>query len=412
VNYNSGEFAIECTRSLRNEWVAGGFDPGALEIILIDNASPVDQRSVLDQLEFEGVKVVAANENLGYAGAVQLALGNSSGGEDDYVAVLNPDIHFLPGSVRALIHYLEEHPECGAVAPRAYLDEECTFQLPNVPLPGAVDEVLSTLGQCSPRLAGFLGRLTRKAALKQWRTTEPLERKMLSGCCLFMSRASVDQLNGMILDPRYPLYYEDADLCRRLRGQRLELVYQPRARILHHWSRSAGAGADFAAGPLKRWEASRRAYMGRYLGRLGEWTTRAAKRLLDSIPMHQRGLPAVPIQDRGPMDGAPRFSVPHDGRVLFELAMTPTFGLSAGHIGDGGAWEFPAVMWDWLFEGTYFLRATELKSGRFVGAWSFTKTAPARTHPVSAQGGPKLGQIELDQAGRSYSEQIRWEQAG
>ena len=36
-------------------------------------------------------------------------------------------------------------------------------------------------------------------------------------------------------------YNEDADLCRRLARRGFELAWHPRARILHHWSRSAGA---------------------------------------------------------------------------------------------------------------------------------------------------------------------------
>ena len=41
-----------------------------------------------------------------------------------------------------------------------------------------------------------------------------------------------------------------------------------------------------------------------------------------------------------------------------------------------GSWYFPAVAWDWLFAGTYFVRATDLAKGKHIGAWSFTKTKP------------------------------------
>ena len=95
INYNSGPFALECIRSLRIDWQMAGYPLHDLEVIVIDNSSPFDQRDWLQQIEAEGSAVISANENLGYAGATQLALQHSSGGEDDYVAVLNPDIHLV-----------------------------------------------------------------------------------------------------------------------------------------------------------------------------------------------------------------------------------------------------------------------------------------------------------------------------
>ena len=40
-----------------------------------------------------------------------------------------------------------------------------------------------------------------------------------------MQRKVLEPLGGMILDPRYPLYFEDADLCRRLRREHLTMVF-------------------------------------------------------------------------------------------------------------------------------------------------------------------------------------------
>ena len=48
-------------------------------------------------------------------------------------------------------------------------------------------------------------------------------------------------------------------------------------------------------------------------------------------------------------------------------------------------WSFPPSAWDWLFPGTYYLRAVQAKSGEVQGAWTFTKPAPARTDALASE---------------------------
>ena len=410
VNYNTGAFAFEAARSLRREWHAAGFAPEKLELIVVDNASPRDQHDYLDALELEGAQVLSASENIGYAGAVQLALGVSKGHEDDYIAILNADIHFLPGSVRTLIHYLQEHPECGAIAPRAFIDEGCQLQLPYVPLPGAIDELGLTLARCSPTIGRWTARMQQRHALSLWRADAPCSLKMLSGACLFLPRAVLGPLSGMLLDPRYPLYYEDADLCRRLKRKHFDLVYQPHAQILHHWSRSAGAGEEFMGEPQKRWEAARRAYFGRHLGRVGSAAVKGAQRIYAKLPPEKRDRPIHEMENLGEFEEACSIELPEARAVLIELAMTPAWTLAAGHLTQGGLWTFPTAAWSWLFDGRYFARATDLSTGKLIGAWTFVKGSFARNEPVP-DGMFSIDEQPLLPGERSYSDQIWGESA-
>ena len=72
--------------------------------------------------------------------------------------------------------------------------------------------------------------------MQWWSAKEPIETEMLSGCCLFMRRAVVEEL-GYVMDPRYPLYFEDTDLFRTLR----KMGYK----VVHH------GGAGTTAGGLR-----------------------------------------------------------------------------------------------------------------------------------------------------------------
>ena len=91
VNYNSGGFAAGCVESLIHEWAAEGRDPGALEVVLIDNASPQDQTSHLERCESLGARVIRSEQNHGYAGGMNRCLELTEGEATDVVAVLNPE---------------------------------------------------------------------------------------------------------------------------------------------------------------------------------------------------------------------------------------------------------------------------------------------------------------------------------
>ena len=66
----------------------------------------------------------------------------------------------------------------------------------------------------------------------------------LSGACLLARREALRSVNGF--DERYFLYWEDADLCRRLRALGSQVRYVPSATAVHrvgHSSRSVRASA-------------------------------------------------------------------------------------------------------------------------------------------------------------------------
>jgi hypothetical protein len=82
-------------------------------------------------------------------------------------------------------------------------------------------------------------------------------------------------------------------------------------------------------------------------------------------------------------------ALPAEGDLFMELSMTPHFSLCAGvaiHGAElGESWSFPASAWDWLFPGTYFLRAVDSGSGEVHGTWTFTKTVSARSQALASE---------------------------
>ncbi len=108
VSWNSAEFLDPCLAAL----------PAALagcdsEVVVVDNASSDDSAAVAER--HHGVTVLRSPLNVGYARAMNLALG---GPAVEVLIALNPDTVPAPRSLACLVAKLQSQPDVGLVAPR------------------------------------------------------------------------------------------------------------------------------------------------------------------------------------------------------------------------------------------------------------------------------------------------------
>lgn len=188
VTYRSGPVIAACLQNL----LASTRRP--LDVVVFDNASDDDTLARLQP--FAGrVRVIAHPTNLGFGQGHNRALTDAAG---DYFLLLNPDIELPPGGLDRLANHLEEHPECGAVAP-------------------LLDEAFSD----GP--VGFSRRYPgQRYAPKSFRQL-PGEVAFLQGACLLVRAALFREIGGF--DPRYFLYAEDLDLSLEVRKRGWTLAY-------------------------------------------------------------------------------------------------------------------------------------------------------------------------------------------
>jgi len=359
--------------------------------VVVDNASPVDQEPWLVELEGLGATVVRHDENAGYAGGMNLAYSRTSGGPGDVVAILNPDVYFLPGSLEPLIDYLLAHPECGALDPRACMDPLGVFHLPRNLMPTVLEHARVCLAQLHPVFCRAYNRRRLRLALEWWRADGPIESDMLSGCCVFLRRAVAEELPSL-MDERYPLYYEDTDLFRTLGRRGYRLVHHGAARVLHHWSRSAGVGGEFEDEPTRRHKISQRAFYGKFSGPVGRFVVRLCNRLVERWPKSRLARPMHDQVFLGDLVEPVELSFGRRRRWLVELGVAPTFTLAAGVLGEGDAWRCPAEAWEWLPRMRFFLRALDLDSGELLGAWVFNKAADGRANAMGPEDLERIGE--------------------
>ncbi|MEB3237862.1 MAG: glycosyltransferase family 2 protein [Candidatus Sericytochromatia bacterium] len=182
--------------------------PADLEVVVIDNAAEEGFAKALQAVR-PGVRVIVPGRNLGFGQACNL--GAAELGKAD-ILLLNPDARIDAAGLGCLADALGADSRLAAVGP-AVQDHSGSWERTWGADPAFVSE-------WSERRRG---RTTPN------RPVGVRDVPWLSACCLLVRREAWDAVGGF--DPGYFLYYEDADLCRRMReeGWRLRLVPDARA---------------------------------------------------------------------------------------------------------------------------------------------------------------------------------------
>lgn len=211
VNWNTSGLLRQCLSS-----VITSLENDLADVTVVDNASS-DDSVALVRNEFPTVRLIENDSNVGFARANNQGI-NASGGR--YVLLLNSDTIVRPGALAGLVEFMESHPDAGACGPRLILPSG-TPQ----PYSFGYDPTIVYL------LKRGLKRLLTGRYLHDWATDQVTGVDWVSGACMMLRRAALDQVG--LLDERIFMYFEDNDLCSRLRRWGWRVYYNPRVSIVH-----------------------------------------------------------------------------------------------------------------------------------------------------------------------------------
>lgn len=211
VNWGGPECVRECVRS----FVASGVD--SADIVVVDNAHPGRDSDALRGM-FDGISVVRPEANLGFAGGANAGIEWGLDRGYDYVFISNNDLAVQGETLSELAAVMDAREDVGIV--------------------GAVPCYRDTGAPHFSR--GAINWRRGKPMIEEGdpKETEPYETEFATGCCVLLRGAALRQSG--LFDPGYFLYWEDVDLCFRMREAGYGVVMAPRARALHDLSRSTG----------------------------------------------------------------------------------------------------------------------------------------------------------------------------
>lgn len=210
VNYSSWPLTLRCIESLEKT----SYD--SFEVIVVDN----DTRDA-PKLP-AGATLLRNGRNIGFARAVNRGVAASSG---ELVVLINPDSVVGAGFFEKVAAFFDANPGAAVAGPRI-LDGDGELQLSARREVGLASGLLgrtSLLTKLFPKSSLVKSHFPATTAAES-----PVEVDWVSGACVAARRSCL-----VPLDERFFMYFEDADLCRRMRASGRKVYYLPNVEVTH-----------------------------------------------------------------------------------------------------------------------------------------------------------------------------------
>lgn len=206
INYNGEGFIEACIQALE----ACTLRPA--EILVVDNASTDD--SLLEMNAYPRAQILAQATNLGFAAGANIGLAAV---ETDYAAILNPDVEVQPDFGDVLVSEFGADARLAAAGALLLYPDGETIQ-------HAGGQIESPLMTTRHHLYGEGLAETRLIAR---------DVDFVTGGAMGLRMSAVNESGGFD-ELLSPVYYEDVDLCVRLRSLHWAVRFIPGLRALHH----------------------------------------------------------------------------------------------------------------------------------------------------------------------------------
>ena len=227
VNFNAGGELALALQSIREDCAEI-----AWEAVVVDNASTDGSAAVVETIQ--QATLVRNVTNVGFGRAVNQAVALA---RSPLLLLINPDCRLIAGAVSKLRSVLDAEPSCAVAGPRI-LDPDGAVQGSARGDPDMLTGLFGRTGALRVLLP-FLPVARRNVVAEDAVRTgaSSIVVDWLSGACMLVRREAFLAAGGF--DERFFLYWEDADLCRRLRNRGLHIRYVPDATAVHKVGQSS-----------------------------------------------------------------------------------------------------------------------------------------------------------------------------
>lgn len=224
INYNSYEFTRECIQSV----LGNTSSTVTYEIIIVDNASKNDDylalKNYISDLEHSKVKLFRSRINTGFGGgnmyAVQFA--NST-----YYLFLNNDTLLINDPIKICYDFMEKTEDAALCGPQIFNEH----QIKEVSFDHFTSIGREVFGK---KMLEFVFPRTKPNRRKLY--TRPLSVDYVNGSFMFFRAKDFDLVGGF--DTNIFLYFEESDICYRLKKKNKKTYFIPSASYLHYQGKS------------------------------------------------------------------------------------------------------------------------------------------------------------------------------
>lgn len=221
VSFNSAELIVPMINS-----VHASTEFGAYRFLVVDNASSDDSKSII-QRELIDCFFISNQTNVGFGRANNQLVPHIEG---DFVLLLNTDAFVSPDTLEKTVAFMEENPDCGVLGVKLVgsdgkLQPCCRY----FPTPLNVFLNKTGIGRFFPgvRLVDDMG----------WEHDAVRECDWVPGCYYLIRREVLETVG--LFDPRFFLYCEEVDHCRRVKQAGWKVIFYPHTQVVHLGGESA-----------------------------------------------------------------------------------------------------------------------------------------------------------------------------
>ena len=211
VNYNTTDLLLQCVDSIVTHTQGVSY-----EIIVVDNVS--EKESLTPLRHDQRIRLVESNENLGFGRANNLGVASAHGG---CLFLLNPDTILVNDAVTILYQHLLSTPRTGLCGGNIFDKDMLPIHAHDQIFPSILSELDIVFGHLYYKL---------KYGKNSWfnHTKAPMKVAMITGADMMIRREVWDKVSGF--DPSFFMYFEDSDLCFRIKEQGYDIVNVPEAK--------------------------------------------------------------------------------------------------------------------------------------------------------------------------------------
>lgn len=181
--------------------------------------------------DFPQVRLIENSENVGFARGNNLGMKKARG---KYILLLNSDTKVIGVALEKLVLFLDSHPKVAVASPRlVYPDLSDQGAARTFPTPiNAFYGRRSLLTRFFPN-----NRFSKKYLVSRMHTTNvPFEVDWVSGACLMVRKNVIEEIGP--LDEKFFMYWEDVDLCFRIKQKGWKVICDPEAIVIHYEGKS------------------------------------------------------------------------------------------------------------------------------------------------------------------------------
>ena len=231
VTNNSAPFLPQCLQSVLDQQTSF-----PVETVVVDNASTDGTVEAIER-RFPRTQLIENSENRGFNAANNQGIRRSTG---DVVLLLNPDTRLEQNALEELMKYLQQHTDVAGIGPKI-LNGDGSLQRTGLSFPSLWNTLSESLflDEIFPhsRIFGRHRRLYENPDAE-------LDVDYVQGSCLMVRKEPLEKAG--LLDEEYFLYFDETDLCYKLKQQGWRIVYVPRAVVTHY-----GAGGETFYGEVR-----------------------------------------------------------------------------------------------------------------------------------------------------------------